>query len=216
MNVPSMTNALDASKACSSLPMKTTLNPCIRSQLEMCEEELLNSVEALGADHIDLVSCLTTLGLLYQHMVRDYAKALYYHQEALRILVKCRDEEKSDRKKLCEDIAVTLTDLAFIYESHSEFPCALANFTEAKRLLQSINAKETDHKLLSCICGCDRLVRFPESSNENKLRDENSTAVSNKHDEFVSSKPSTSWRRHNKLKMNSDLDLMPANYKLGM
>jgi hypothetical protein len=196
--------------------MKTALNPGIRSQLEQCEIELLNSVESLGADHFDLVDCLTTLGLLYQHMVRDYVKALYYHQEALRILVKCRDEGKGDRNKLCESIAVTLTDLAFIYESHSEFQCALASFTEAKRLLESINAKDTNHKLLSCICGCDRLVGFPESSQKNKLRDENNKSVSNTRDEFVSSKPSTSWRRHNKLQMNAGIDLMPANYKLGM
>lgn len=210
MNFPSKKSDVDATSDCCSQP--DMLNPGIRAQLGMCEVELLNNIETLGPDHLDLVDCLTTLGLLYQHMARDYLKALYYHHEALRILVKYRDEGNGDRRKISESIAVTLTDLAFIYESHSEFQCALANFTEAKRLLQSINTKESDHKLLSCLGGCDRLFRYLPA--EDKPR----TSLI-KRDEFLMIKmteASTSWRRNQKLQLNSGIDLMPANYKLGM
>jgi hypothetical protein len=158
----SLPSTMDTSTVCGS--ENGSLDPCLllRSQLETCELKFRSQVHILGPDHVDLVENLTTLGLCYQHMARDHPKALDCHHEALRILTKCRDSGKGDCKNICERIAATLTDLGFIYEIHAEFQCAHDKFAEAKRLLQSINTKNTSHKMIPCVSGCDRLAGISE------------------------------------------------------
>lgn len=126
--------------------------------LSECELELVSTVETHGPDHFNNVQILATLGLCYQHMTRNHQKALDYHHEALRILRECREAD-SDCHKICVGMAATLNDIAFIYETQGELKLALDHYAEAKMLLLSVNAKQTDNKMIASTNGFERLSR---------------------------------------------------------
>eukprot|EP00548_Thalassiothrix_antarctica_P004812 CAMPEP_0194151090 /NCGR_PEP_ID=MMETSP0152-20130528/46639_1 /TAXON_ID=1049557 /ORGANISM="Thalassiothrix antarctica, Strain L6-D1" /LENGTH=180 /DNA_ID=CAMNT_0038854613 /DNA_START=17 /DNA_END=556 /DNA_ORIENTATION=- len=141
----------------------------VQSRLDKAEQHLQERIEELGTpDHADLVQDLSALGLLYQHMARDIHKAFYYHMEALRILMMSSQQQEDDNGCLAkydksdydEQLAVILIDLAFVYESLKTQPeNALQCFHQAASLLRNMNAKQTNHKLMTCENGIGRLNR---------------------------------------------------------
>ena len=136
------------------------------------ESELLRKQQAYGADHICLVPPLSRLGLLYQHMAKDDARAVHYHTEARRILELQLNEELSSnrmdddasdqqRTAITEDLAATLNDLAFLHERQGDIEAAARDYTTAQHLLENIDCSHKKNLLDTCTRGLARLFRSP-------------------------------------------------------
>lgn len=133
----------------------------VKTQMDKCERELDAKLVEFGPDHPEVAQTLGTLGLLNQHMTKDFNRAVSYHKEALRILRKGVDEKNPAVKQesLKESLAVTLTDLAFIHEQTAEFGLALEEYREARQVLKSINRNKSDPRYMASELGVDRVSR---------------------------------------------------------
>ena len=70
--------------------------------LDKCRNELRDRKSTLGREcphHPAVAETYTKMGLLHQHMLQEPGKALRYHEQALELLRKCRDEAASSDAK---------------------------------------------------------------------------------------------------------------------
>mmetsp|Transcript_26449 Transcript_26449/g.37293 ORF Transcript_26449/g.37293 Transcript_26449/m.37293 type:complete len:206 (-) Transcript_26449:38-655(-) len=132
-------------------------SPLLKAEAERCRDDLEILKMMHGVDSPKLAEPLCRLGLLYQHMARDYTTALQHHCEALRILYEAAGSQEPLCKLFARDIAYILVDIGMIHEARAENKIACEKYSEAVRLFGQARIIETDAQLNAAKCGLERV-----------------------------------------------------------
>mmetsp|Transcript_24005 Transcript_24005/g.37075 ORF Transcript_24005/g.37075 Transcript_24005/m.37075 type:complete len:191 (-) Transcript_24005:109-681(-) len=132
-------------------------SPLLKAEIQRCRDDLEILKMTHGENSPKLAETENRLGLLYQHMARDYDTALEHHLEALRILYEAAGTERPLCKLFARDIAYTLVDIAMIHETRAENKMACEKYREAVTLFAQARIIETDAQWNAAKCGLERV-----------------------------------------------------------
>lgn len=122
--------------------------------LSLAESVLATRERILGPDHIDVVSALNELAILY-HIKGQYAKAESAFQRSLAILEKMRGPESPD-------FANTLNNLADLYQDMGKYEEAVPLFQRSLMILE--NARQPEDLDLAATLNNFALLYLSEAS----------------------------------------------------
>mmetsp|Transcript_22515 Transcript_22515/g.31407 ORF Transcript_22515/g.31407 Transcript_22515/m.31407 type:complete len:193 (-) Transcript_22515:206-784(-) len=132
-------------------------SPLLKAEVQRCRDDLEILKMTHGENSLKLAETENRLGLLYQHMARDYDTALQHHCEALRILYEAAGTEQPLCKLYARDIAYILVDMAMIHETRAENKAACEKYREAVTLFGQARIIETDAQWNAAKVGLERV-----------------------------------------------------------
>jgi tetratricopeptide (TPR) repeat protein len=150
--------------------LNSTEEPVYENLIDKLTIEIQTRKLMYGADHPSVAESLNSLAQVYHHMLNDWEQALEYHQQALSILTRVREEGTShiDKKDLAIRIAVTTSDIANAHWALSHHKEAEQNFVDALNFLEQENIPQNHPRSYAIRNRLSTLYRHSDELNKPK------------------------------------------------